>query len=1020
MFKIPFHKSIATIVTRGFFTSRSTLLNLGHTLIWRVDWLKVQAGMYAVVDPNDNGSILYLTESEYKSYWKVALSNSALLSVLARPHECKPADSLITAPKPTSPRSPSYYFRKARVYSRIAKNLWMSLWTGGSVVPLDRNIRVLFKRWGETLRLWTGLRLSSSGLSTDASRITVFLLNIYRRNGAKGLVLYLKGSLLIMNKYLAGERLSSGWEVGFPIALRSGLPAFIPHEARSAIRAGNLRVIRVWASILYVYKALQCPSLPSVKTIEGPPFGDQENASSLIEEFRDFLNRKGSFLGTLDLGPERLSRHLTTPLVVSSGPNGQAMHTAGVEAQILLEEDGEGAQVRSNLINYLSYLDEPDIEYNMTDAMEHLSRYPIPKGVTSRHLSRIAFLLEPAGKIRVVAMLDYFTQWALRPLHEALGALLKDLIEDGTYDQDIAFTTYRLLTEGQDGVHYSLDISAATDNIPRELYEVLLDYLWTEGAGKATLSLMCDRTFAVGMKKSGAKPIHKSSITPSWELAEAVRLGKAPMGALGSNLDHEALKAYMKANAQMFRAFRDLPDSVNYTRGQPMGAYSSFPLLALLHHCLIRWAADRVGLEDYREYRVLGDDSVMFDRGTKIGNSYLTLCENLGIPISRAKSFSGKGFFSFASRFSYRGLEVSPVSLRAEIAVTSCARRVEMAYLMVTKGFVQDGLGSLSNNWMSSLVRVLSDPLTYSTLKVRMRQGLGLNAVTLRLMAMALVPSSRVNLLFDLKAPPVSAWMALLRGQTNVTDSYESVRIGTHTVRGPHYRVWLMEVIALLWERIATQVLTTGLEILKQSASYGSSYTSFGFIQCQQIINSAESCRLLTIEDLNRLVDDQSFLSFLSKDQQKVMEANFSGGILIPSREADLLEDLYSEFFNNRETLRKSEDVTIADQVRIIELGVVAMLRLLSCWTAPIDFGASSFELQRAKMETPWFFQSGTTWVENLHSMIVGLSTYVAEYGAPWDPQEHAPVEEAPEMKSTTPKGGELTALGCGELFKIN
>lgn len=43
--------------------------------------------------------------------------------------------------------------------------------------------------------------------------------------------------------------------------------------------------------------------------------------------------------------------------------------------------------------------------------------------------------LEPAGKVRVFAMVDVWTQSLLRPLHLALFQFLKSLPNDGTFDQ---------------------------------------------------------------------------------------------------------------------------------------------------------------------------------------------------------------------------------------------------------------------------------------------------------------------------------------------------------------------------------------------------------------------------------------------------------------------------------------------------------------------------------------------------------------------------------------------------------
>lgn len=53
----------------------------------------------------------------------------------------------------------------------------------------------------------------------------------------------------------------------------------------------------------------------------------------------------------------------------------------------------------------------------------------------SESLGRLALKEEAAGKIRVFAMVDAFTQWALYPLHRAILSTLKTWTQDGTFDQ---------------------------------------------------------------------------------------------------------------------------------------------------------------------------------------------------------------------------------------------------------------------------------------------------------------------------------------------------------------------------------------------------------------------------------------------------------------------------------------------------------------------------------------------------------------------------------------------------------
>jgi hypothetical protein len=59
----------------------------------------------------------------------------------------------------------------------------------------------------------------------------------------------------------------------------------------------------------------------------------------------------------------------------------------------------------------------------------------IPRRTTDSRLGRLCLKEEAAGKIRVFAMVDAFTQWALKPLHIMVVERLRKVVSDGTFDQ---------------------------------------------------------------------------------------------------------------------------------------------------------------------------------------------------------------------------------------------------------------------------------------------------------------------------------------------------------------------------------------------------------------------------------------------------------------------------------------------------------------------------------------------------------------------------------------------------------
>jgi hypothetical protein len=81
-------------------------------------------------------------------------------------------------------------------------------------------------------------------------------------------------------------------------------------------------------------------------------------------------------------------------------------------------------------------------------------------------------------------MADYWSQTVLKPLHEHLMTLIKGIESDVTYNQTIA------PFGNPDQHYYSFDLTAATDRIPIQLYEILLEHLFGETYQEAWSSTM--------------------------------------------------------------------------------------------------------------------------------------------------------------------------------------------------------------------------------------------------------------------------------------------------------------------------------------------------------------------------------------------------------------------------------------------------------------------------------------------------------------------------------------------------
>lgn len=199
------------------------------------------------------------------------------------------------------------------------------------------------------------------------------------------------------------------------------------------------------------------------------------------------------------------------------------------------------------------------------------------KEQTPEH-SKLHFIFEKGNKCRVIAIVDYWTQQALCPIHDTIQSFLRELPQDGTFDQDKIRNIVKGYTAEEGAELFSFDLTAATDRLPRELQEAILSALLDrEMYGKAWSNLIAGRSFAL------------------------------PGGS-----------------------------RISYAVGQPMGAKSSFPMLALSHHVIVQLAALTAGLTHFTDYVILGDDIVI--KSKPVADAYLILMGVLGMEISLNKS----------------------------------------------------------------------------------------------------------------------------------------------------------------------------------------------------------------------------------------------------------------------------------------------------------------------------------------------------------------------------------------------
>lgn len=245
-----------------------------------------------------------------------------------------------------------------------------------------------------------------------------------------------------------------------------------------------------------------------------------------------------------------------------NGPNGPALQTADKDLCAVMNDP-----VIWSALQTISQLCNDKLPPN--DSFKTNDEY--------RSHSRIAQFPEKSGKTRTIAVIDYWSQRALKPLHKCLMKSLRRLKSDGTFSHNNVGEYAKQKTKEKSFI-FCADLSAATDRLPRWLSFSLLEGLISNSDLRSALwTILTERTFCL-----------------SWS-----------------------------------------DETVSYGCGQPMGAYASWPLFALTHHSLAIYCGRHLkGVENY--YRLIGDDIIITDE--TMAQNYISLIEDLGLTINYNKT----------------------------------------------------------------------------------------------------------------------------------------------------------------------------------------------------------------------------------------------------------------------------------------------------------------------------------------------------------------------------------------------
>nr|UJQ92628.1 MAG: putative RNA-dependent RNA polymerase [Mitoviridae sp.] len=414
------------------------------------------------------------------------------------------------------------------------------------------------------------------------------IISLIKLSGLPFTVMYLKEALRIIQKFISGEKLKE--TDGIRMGLSHGLPRILPASLRDSIRASETREIRAILTIVSLFRVMQCEPKLKLETITSPFKGMSPDLPKF--EVMNVLK---------ELKPLAKSFENTLHISMAAGPNKNP-------AALGLSLDAFALKDKPELLESIKTLSSFSSGFNVYEALLNeinLVKDLIP--IKDPILSKLSLKEEAAGKVRVFAILDSWTQSALTGLHKSLGHILSNIEQDGTYDQSKPL--YNLMKKELNDL-YSFDLNAATDRLPIHLQTHILSFLYGRDLAEAWRVLVSERDFQ--LKSSKFK----------------------------------------------------LDLSLRYAVGQPMGCLSSFNMLGLTHHVIVQIAARRVGFQQwFTDYALLGDDIVIGN--SLVANSYSNIMFILGLDISPSKSLvSHKGVCEFAKRLISHQNEYSPIGPR--------------------------------------------------------------------------------------------------------------------------------------------------------------------------------------------------------------------------------------------------------------------------------------------------------------------------------------------------------------------
>jgi hypothetical protein len=402
-------------------------------------------------------------------------------------------------------------------------------------------------------RFHYGLALAAKSFDIDISVLTRKWVAIYESRlscrGKQDAVRFCKELNTVCERYALRQDITP---IPWTKSDNDGFPVILGRPFREFLRSQDPRKVVFALSVMRSCEALRLPISKDISTVTEPCNSDAD----LIADIIDFTPQWVSRLQRVSL--RSMKYHFT----VKNGPNGHALHASDSDISAVMND--------------------PELFEAIQTVQEQLKDVsPMETSVPAREHSihsKLTQFPEKSGKTRTIAVVDYYSQRCLKPLHDSIMKLLSSLVSDGTYSHQNVGKFAQQKTKEKSFI-YCADLTAFTDRFPAEIQRVLLfELLKNDVLSQALWTLLAKRTFVVAWSK----------------------------------------------------------ETVTYQCGQPMGAYASWPLCSLAHHLLVEYAGHLVGKPAKYQYKLIGDDVIITE--PEIAQKYEQLIKALGVSINYSKT----------------------------------------------------------------------------------------------------------------------------------------------------------------------------------------------------------------------------------------------------------------------------------------------------------------------------------------------------------------------------------------------